>query len=100
MASVCNPVTGTVLTCVVSRKTRRVPVLSCWRSCEGRSLKPFDVAKFSFGPALSLPVPTVTAAGWKPADLITRLTAAQSEPLLGQTIAIVNPGALRLSRLS
>jgi tripartite-type tricarboxylate transporter receptor subunit TctC len=74
-------------------------------------MKPSGVSKlvfaWAFAAAVAAPLPA--AAGWKPTrpinlivpwaaggstDQVTRLTAAQLEPLLGQTIVIVNqPGA-------
>jgi tripartite-type tricarboxylate transporter receptor subunit TctC len=81
------------------------------KSCEGTSMKPFGVSKLyvasAFAAAFAAALPA--AADWKPTrpinlivpwapggstDQVTRLTAAQLEPLLGQTIVIVNqPGA-------
>jgi tripartite-type tricarboxylate transporter receptor subunit TctC len=70
-------------------------------------MKPFSVSKLvllsAFAAAVAAPLPA--AADWKPSrpinlivpwaaggstDQVTRLTAAQLEPLLGQTIVIVN----------
>jgi tripartite-type tricarboxylate transporter receptor subunit TctC len=70
-------------------------------------MKPFGVSKFillwAFAAVVAAPLPA--AAEWKPSrpinlivpwaaggstDQVTRLTAAQLEPLLGQTIVIVN----------
>src|SRR5262250_2251125 len=71
-------------------------------------MKPFSVLKFillsAFAAVVAAPLPAA-AADWKPSrpinlivpwaaggstDQVTRLTAAQLEPLLGQTIVIVN----------